>query len=61
MGMPQLVIFSGNTNNSLQGKPYGAYDKPVFTQLLDPSSSNKSPSWKDGFKVGDIWIWCVIS
>ncbi|KAK2156510.1 hypothetical protein LSH36_211g01013 [Paralvinella palmiformis] len=33
-----------------QGKPYGAYDKPVFTQLLDPSSSNKSPLWKDGFK-----------
>ncbi|XP_074643635.1 uncharacterized protein LOC141900574 isoform X3 [Tubulanus polymorphus] len=32
------------------GAPHASYDKPQFTSQLDLYSTNKSPTWKDGFR-----------
>ncbi len=35
----------------MKGQPFAAYDKLSFTKTLDFQSTNKAPSWKDGFQV----------
>ncbi|XP_013420709.1 uncharacterized protein LOC106181016 [Lingula anatina] len=32
-----------------KGNPHAAYDKPVFTEKLMLTSTNKNPQWEDGF------------
>ena len=36
---------------SVQGRPAASYDRPVFVTHFEPKSTNRSPTWTEGFKV----------